>query len=123
MDDEWVEGLLDALAGEDEQTLDQVFRLLSDRYVRQTLFYLSSNPTTTLDELADVIAGWEATAQETIVTPVDRDRIRIRLYHVILPRLDEAGYIHFDITDHAIERTSVPSPVSTVLEELRNPDR
>lgn len=123
MDNDWLHGLLDAVEGEDEQAVDELFRLLSDRYVRHTLFYLSSNSTTSLDELADVIAGLEATAQETIVTPVDRDRIRIRLYHVVLPRLDEAEYIHFDSTDHTVERASIPSLVSTLLEELRNPDR
>lgn len=123
MDDDWLAGLLDALEGVDEQTLDELFRLLSDRYVRHTLFYLSSTPTTSLDELADVIAGLESIAQETIVTPVDRDRIRIRLYHAILPRLDEAGYVRFDTTDHTLERTNVPTPVSTLFEVIRNPDR
>lgn len=123
MDDDWFERLPDDLRGEDEQTLDELFGLLSDRYVRRTLSYLSSNPTTTLHELADVIAGVEATEQKTIVSPTDRDRICIRLYHATLPKLDDAGYIHFDSTTQVIERTDVPPPVTSLLEALQRSDK
>lgn len=119
MDDDWLVDFLNALEGlQADQAPDEVLELLSDRYIRYTLYYLSKDPTTSLDELADIIAGWEATETDAIITPADRERIRIRLYHVILPKLDDTGYLDFDTTDHTIKRSSVPSIVSTLLEDL-----
>lgn len=119
MDDDWLDDLLETLGGmEEDYPLDEIFRLLSDQYVRYTLDYLSASSTTSLGELADIIAGLEAVEQETIITPVDHDRIRIRLYHVVLPQLDECGYIQFDATDRTIEQSNVPSPVVALLDEI-----
>lgn len=120
MDEDWLESLLGAANGiENESDLDVLLRLLSDRYVRYVLSYLSTTPSTSLDELADVIAGFEAADRGTIIGPEDHDRIRIRLYHVVLPKLDEHGYIQFDTTDQTIELTHVPSPISTLLDEIQ----
>lgn len=119
MGDDWLEDFMETIGGmEEEYPLDEIFRLLSDQYVRYTLDYLSASSTTSLDELTDVIAGLEAVEQEAIITPVEHDRIRIRLYHVVLPQLDECGFVQFDATDKTIEQSNVPSPVVALLDEI-----
>lgn len=119
MDDDWFADLLNTLKGmEEEHALDEILQLLSDQYTRYTLSYLSTSPTPSLDELTDIIAGLEAVERETIITPVAHDRIRIRLYHVILPKLEESGFIHFDAAEQTIQRSNVPPAVVDLLDKI-----
>ena len=99
----------------DELPFDDVVRLLGDRNTRVVLVSLHDHPTPTLEELADVVAATEASETATIAEPADRDRIRLRLYHAILPRLDELGFIAFDPETTAVTDTDVPDAVSAAL--------
>jgi hypothetical protein len=75
---------------------DYVFNVLSDARRRHVLYYLREHDATSLDELADVIAGWLMVDRVTITTPTRRDRIRIKLHHVHLPMLDDIGFLAYD---------------------------
>ena len=79
-----------------------MLELLSNRSVRYALYYLSAESETSLDRLADIVTGLEATVDGDVGTPADREQIRIRLYHVTLPKLDDAGYLEFDTEDHTV---------------------
>jgi predicted transcriptional regulator len=108
--------LLDVLeAIEGEQPVDETLAVLSDRYARYVLYYLAEHASASLDELAEVVAGWEATDRDTITTTDEYGRIRMRLYHVVLPKLDAVDYVDFDTSDVTVRRADVPSFVSSVL--------
>lgn len=116
MDENWDESILDGPSTHaDEQSLDEILSLLSHQYVRYTLIYLSDHPTTTLDQLADVLTGLEAMETGTIAQTTDRERIRLRLYHSDLPRLDAAGYIDFDTETQTVTTVSIPPVVQSLL--------
>jgi hypothetical protein len=108
---------LDALrAVGDDPDLDELFGVLSDRQARLTLAYLSERPTVTLDDLADVVTGAEAAATDDVATPADRKRVRVRLYHVVLPKLVDAGYVEFDPDEERVTGANVPPRIDSLLE-------
>jgi hypothetical protein len=100
---------------EDDIPLDEVFDLLSNNYARYTVYYLFDQPTSSLDQLADGVAGIRATATDTIVTPSEREKISISLYHNILPRLDDLDYVDFDSDETTVTRTEIPTQVYSLL--------
>ncbi|PGF15025.1 hypothetical protein CP556_02040 [Natrinema sp. CBA1119] len=104
---------LDTAAG--ELPVDDVFRLLADRHARYALIYLHDNPTPTVEELADVLAAKDASDRATIATPADRNPIRIRLYHAILPRIDALGFIAFDSGTNAVTDAAIPTAVTDAM--------
>ncbi len=100
-----------------DPALDEALALLQDRTVRATLYYLSAEPTTTLDEVAAVVAGQTATDDETITNAADYTGIRLRLYHAVLPKLAHRGYLRFDHETGTVSRITIPSVVETLLEQ------
>lgn len=95
---------------------DRVLRTLANPLARHTLRYVDAHPETTLEEVADAAAGFEAAETETLVTPGSHDRIRISLYHAVLPRLDELGFVRFDSADKTVQRGDIPEDVAPLLE-------
>lgn len=102
-------------AAADELPVDRVVRLLADPAARYAIVLLHDEPTRTLEELADVVTGKTASVEGTIATPADRDRVRIRLYHVILPRLDTLGFAAFDADAKAVTDADIPDAVTDAL--------
>lgn len=100
----------------DGRSVDDVFRLLASPIARAAIVYCHQQPRPTLAELADVVAGVTASVEGTIASPADRDRLRIRLYHETLPRLEDMGLVAFDRESGAVTETSIPE---SVLECLR----
>lgn len=100
----------------DPDALDRALAVLVDRRVRYVLSYLAENETTTVEDLADVVAGREAVAAGTIVSPTDHDRIRLRLHHSVLPRLDEAEYVDFEPETGTVTRLERPPSLDRLLE-------
>jgi len=116
MGDESFEPDLRALrAAADEVPFDDVVRLLGDRHTRTVLVSLHDNPAPTLEELADVVTANAASETGAIAAPSDRDRIQLRLYHSILPRLAELGFIAFDTETKTVTETDIPDAVSDAL--------
>jgi hypothetical protein len=116
MRDNHVESDLDATGAVDSDlSVDPVLETLSHPYARYTLAYLSDKPDATLDTLAEVIAGAEAGGTNAVATSEDLRRVRIRLYHVVLPKLDDVGYVDFDPGDRNVVRSGVPPSVYSLL--------
>lgn len=116
MSDEQFEPDLRALrAAADEFPFDDVVRLLGDRHTRAVLVYLHDHPAPTLEELADVVTAKVASETGAIAAPSDREQIQLRLYHAILPRLAELGFIAFDTETKAVSETDIPDAVSDAL--------
>lgn len=99
----------------DERTLDEVFGALADPIARHAVAHLHDHPRTTIDRLAEVVSARDATATHTVATPEDRDRIRVTLHHVTLPKLDEYGYVDFDPETGTVVRTGIPRVAYEIL--------
>ena len=102
-------------AAADDLPFDDVVRLLGDRHARYALVALHDTPDSTLEELADVVTATDASAAGTIATPSDRDRIRLWLYHAILPRLEELGFLTFDTETRTVTDIDVPPAITDAL--------
>lgn len=98
-----------------EIPVDDVIRLFGDRHARNAVVYLHDHPTSTLEELADTLAAAAASSDETIAGPSDRERIRVRLYHEILPRLEDLGFVAFDRETNTVTETTIPPAVRDSL--------
>lgn len=82
-------------------TLDEVHGLLGDRRRREVLRYLLDGPgSCTLSELAEHVAGVESGKPTSAVTPDERRRAYVALYHRHLPKLVGAGFLDFDGEAH-----------------------
>ena len=100
---------------ESEAFWDEAFALLSDRLTRYVLYYLVDRSASDLETLADVVTGMEALETESVQTPTDHERNRIRLYHVTLPRLDDEGYVEFDASSRRVTAVEIPEPITRLL--------
>ena len=115
MGDEWITDFIGDDRQHEDHEIDMIFSLLSDRYTRFAMQYLVDNPSSTLDELSEVVAGWEAAYHHRVVTPSDHDTIRIYLHHVALPRLDRHQLVNFDPEDQVVTEAAIPSFVDELL--------
>lgn len=93
---------------------EDVLRALSNRHQRYALYHLLDHENATLDELADVVAGWVATTEAGVTTAADRSSIRVKLYHDHLPKLADADLVEFDQEAKVVDR----SPLSATEREL-----
>lgn len=108
-------------AVEDDVPIDDVLRALSNHRVRYVLYYLhgldqDDDLPLSLTRLADVVTAWRATETGTVATADDRDRMRTRLYHAHLLKLDDLGYLTFDTDTNTITDIEIPPFVKSVLE-------
>jgi hypothetical protein len=86
---------------------DEFYRLLARPPRRRVLYYLQEHSTASVAELCDVLAGWEALDRSRTLGDEARDRIRCRLYHADLPKLDRAGVVSYDADEGAVTLSAV----------------
>lgn len=94
---------------------EESFRVLAEPRVRDVLRYLFEHSKVYLDRLADVVAGLEATRTDAVVEGIDRETVRVLLYHSVLPRLDAAGFVDFDPERKVVTEADVPPAVYAAL--------
>lgn len=92
-----------------------VMTLLSDDFARYTLVALYDRSTITLDRLAEFVVGLETAEGESIASPADLERARIRLHHATLPKLASMGYVRYDHEERRITREEIPDGVYLLL--------
>ena len=75
----------------DVRTLDRAFELLGDHQRRYVLEKLraTTDGVASVDALADYVVAHAPEA-------TDRDRVKVALYHRILPKLDDINVVDFD---------------------------
>jgi len=107
----------DTDAAADSALVDAVFGVVADDDRRYALYYLSDRGATDVEQLATVVAGWtSANADPTaVVTPDERERVRVALHHVHLPRLEREGIVGYDRETGTVELADVPELLDTVL--------
>lgn len=107
---------VDAVGTEDGIAVGDVVEVLSAPIPRYTVRYLLEAETATLEELADVVTGWENADTGAVASKTDRDRLRIDLYHVHLPRLDAMDVVAFDPTEKTASLAAAPDTIEPILE-------
>ncbi|OVE84125.1 DUF7344 domain-containing protein [Natronolimnobius baerhuensis] len=95
-------------------SLDEVFRLLSSRRRRYTLYHLyeQDDGVATATELTNHVARLEVAADETPPTEVTDElitTIRTELQHVHLPKLEDAGVLEQDQRSETVRYWTQPS--------------
>ena len=93
--------------------LDEILRLLSDQYRRQTIRVLRKTPEVGVgfDKLIDLLI------QETTANSEQRDQIVIQLHHNHLPKLREQGLIEYD-PDAQLVRYCPDQQVEAVMDDI-----
>ncbi|MCY4733008.1 hypothetical protein KY092_21000 [Natronomonas gomsonensis] len=99
---------------------DEFYRALASSKRRRLLSYLLETTDSTVDELASVLSGWEATATGTMRTQRDRLNRRIELIHVHLPLLANTGLIEYDPATGSVELESISPPVADIIRQSIN---
>lgn len=97
---------------------DAVFRAVSDTERRYVLYYLRARNSVSVEELATALAGWLGARgpDPAVVTPADHQRVRVRLHHEHLPRLDDEGFVRYDREAGEVELAALPETLDTVLD-------
>lgn len=75
---------------------DELYGALRATRRRRLLYLLLIEEAATIDRIATVLAGWDATETGRMVTPDEREQIMDELQHCHLPRLVEAGFVTVD---------------------------
>lgn len=102
-------------SGSDDDTAplsdDEAIRVLASDTRRATVRVLQDDPTRSLDDLAAAVAG------DDRASPDSSDRLRTRLHHCHLPKLDTAGVLRYDTDDLCVDYLG-DEAVETVLSSL-----
>lgn len=104
---------------------DRFYRVLTSTHRRRLLYYVLENEECTVEELASVLSGWEATKTGTMYTSVDRSAVLLQLRHNHLPRLADAGLIDYDSNVGTVKREPLHPRVTDVIRwsiEAERPD-
>lgn len=94
---------------------DQFYRSLASSHRRRLLCYLLEENESTVDELATVLCGWEASASKTFRQPGDRNKLFVKLHHSHLPRLSNAGLIEYDPLDGSVRLERLHPEVRNII--------
>lgn len=100
---------------EGEASIDEMLSVLSDPHARYTLYYLSDESTASLEELAAVVTGLEAQTTDAVATAADEEAVRTRLYHLVLPELDDHGFVAFDADEQTVTAAETPPWVASFV--------
>ncbi len=95
---------------------DALYRAFASRQRRRLLAILRDTEPggTSVDELATLLCGYDATATGTMGTPSSRDQLLVALTHVHLPHLDAVGLVDYDRGDGTV----ASRPLDPEVEEL-----
>lgn len=93
---------------------DELYGALCHAERRRVLAALLEERTTRIEELADVLAGWEAT-ERGVVGAEDRNRTLTRLHHVHLPKLAAVGLIDYSPDTGDVALASLAGPVEELV--------
>lgn len=94
---------------------DALYRALASRQRRRLLSALLIEEESTLEELATMLTGWQATETRTIGTVDDRTDVMIALRHSDLPILEETGFLTYDSESGTVELEPIPSAVRELI--------
>lgn len=91
---------------------DDLFTALASSTRRQLLVALPEQSAMTLDELTDILVGWQSVADGP-AGPDEWAKVEIELVHAHLPLLADAGLVTYD--DEEVRRASYPAAVDELI--------
>lgn len=93
---------------------DEFFLALAARPRRRLLAHLLTRERCSIEELVDVLSGWE-TDPGTTVDPERARRVRVALHHRHLPRLEDAGFLSYDRERDEVTIEPLAQPVADLV--------
>lgn len=91
---------------------DDLFKALASSKRRRLLAALPAESAMTLDELTDILVGWESTTDGP-AGPDEWAKVKIELVHAHLPLLVDVGLVTYE--DEEIARAACPEPVEELV--------
>lgn len=101
--------------------LDRVLEGLSRKYDRCVLYHLVDSEPAEFEELVNAVVAVKAEGTGTVPADV-RKEIRIELYHMRLPKLEDLGIIEFDPRSGLIRYRNPPPHFEEFLHLARELD-
>lgn len=95
---------------------DQFYQALAAQDRRRILAHLLTRGTCTLEELVDVLSGWEA-ATSRVVDSTQAEQLRVELVHSHLPLLEEANLLGYDRSADEITIEPLSQPVERLIRQ------
>lgn len=90
----------------DELALDTIFDLLSHRYRRKVVDLLTTHDQgLTMNDIRNKVAEQEQDANITDISSEWVEQLHLMLHHVHLPKLADAGVVHYDHEQQLVEPT------------------
>lgn len=102
---------------------DWLYRALASTRRRRLLYLLLVEAESTVDEIATVLAGWDATEAGTMATPDNYEQIVIELRHKHLPLLAEAGLVAYDSERSTVRIEPLDTAVSNLIDQSIEAER
>lgn len=104
---------------------DQLYQALTSHQRRRILYYLLEEQDSTVEELATVLSGWEATTTGMMQRPADRSKLFLQLVHHHVPRLADVGLIDYEPHTGSVQLASLHPQIADIIRqsgqaELRN---
>lgn len=93
---------------------DALFQVLSRAIRRRILFYLLDVPETTVDELANTLAG-RRSMESGVLGLEEGEQIATELRHVHLPLLASADIVEYDSVTGDVRLLDIPDPVRETI--------
>jgi DNA-binding transcriptional ArsR family regulator len=100
-------------------SIDALFDTLANQYRRSILCALNTHmQPMTQSDLLDVLAGLKYGTTADEIAPIDADQLSASLYHLHLPRLQDAGLIEYDRESETVTLTEPADRFSRFLVEF-----
>ena len=93
---------------------DDFYRALTAQPRRRLLAYLLTHKQCPIDELVDVLCGWESVTN-THVDADEKEMIQTELHHAHLPTLEDAGLLTYNRSDEMVTVESLEQPVKRLI--------
>ena len=95
----------------------QFYRAMASRERRRLLYALLDGEERAVEEVATVLVGWDATESGTVAHPDDRNLVQLRLVHIHLPLLDDAGLVAYDEERGTVRIASLDETARKYIEQ------
>lgn len=95
---------------------NRFYQALSVQTRRRVLAHLLTRDHCTVDELVDVLVGWEVTTSP-MVDSARAEQLRIGLVHRHLPLLEEAALISYDRASGEVAIEPLSPPVEQLIQQ------
>jgi len=99
----------------ESESLDSVFRALSDHRRRCVCHYLAqAEDSLSVDELAELLAASMTEKTRAVLTSAEIEKTRTELHRIHLPKLTEAGIVEHDDEQGVVRLAESPGIADTL---------